>query len=221
MLTFCYHFTRSSLVFRINKNIDLIVYQLLSWIVNTLMCAYAHLYGLQCFFNVHECMCVWVEGWGCSRPIDSWMDEIKTSTWEWALGSWWGRSIEMHWCGINPPFSLSSTRPFLPQRAPPCVWRVSVTTPNLAFCTAIPNHFMRAHSYFVQYLLLLISLRYPLPSKKHLDILHRVVMSEVPPRYKLWDIKMEEEMDPFLKHNMQHTVKILYNHYLTFSFKVI
>lgn len=110
-------------------------------------------------------VCVWVEGWGCSRPIDSWMDEIKTSTWEWALGSWWGRSIEIHWCGINPPFSLSSTRPFLSQRAPPCVWRVSVTTPNLAFCTAIPNHFMRAHSYFVQYLLLLISFRYPLPSK--------------------------------------------------------
>lgn len=45
-------------------------------------------------------------------------------------------------------------------------------------------------------------------------------MSEMPPRYKLWDIKLEEEMDPFLKHNM-HTVKILYNHYLTFPFKVI
>lgn len=175
------------------------------------MCAYVHLYGLQCFFSVHECMCV-SGGWGWSRPIDSWMDEIKTSTWEWALGSWWERSIEMHWCGINPPFSFSSTRPFLPQWAPPCVWRVSVTTPNLAFCTAIPNHFMRAHSYFVQYLLLLISFRYPLPSKNHKDILHRVVISEVPPWYKaqwkLWDIdiKLDAEMDPFL--NM-HTIKIL------------
>ncbi len=123
------------------------------------------------FRSVCVCVCVRererererVEGWGCSRPIDSWMNEIKASTWEWALGSWRGRSIEMHWCGINPPFSLSSTPPFLAQRAPPCVWRVSVTTPNLAFCTAFPNHFMRAHSYFVQYLLLLISFRYPLP----------------------------------------------------------